>query len=63
VNALAMAWLGFEAVNINWPREALAPPDAPWYQIWAAPLVLGLITVVGLLYLAAARPHRRLIDG
>jgi amino acid transporter len=63
VNALAVAWLGFEAVNISWPREALAPPDAPWYQIWAAPLVLGLITVVGLVYLAAARPHRRLTDG
>jgi hypothetical protein len=47
----------------GWPREALASPDAPWYQVWAALLVLGLITVVGLIYLAAARPHRRLSDG
>jgi amino acid transporter len=60
VNALAVAWLGFEAVNIAWPRESLAPPDAPWYQIWAAPLVLVLIAVLGLLYLALARPQRRL---
>jgi amino acid transporter len=63
VNALAVAWLAFETVNIAWPREALAPPDAPWYQVWAALLVLGLITVVGLAYLAAARPHRSLSHG
>lgn len=62
INVLAVAWLAFEAANIAWPREALAPPAAPWYQIWAAPLVLALITVVGLAYLIAARPHRRLRD-
>jgi len=62
VNVLAVAWLAFETVNIAWPREALAPPDAPWYQIWAAPLVLALIAAAGLVYLAAARPHRRLLE-
>jgi amino acid transporter len=60
VNALAVAWLAFETVNIAWPRESLAPPDAPTYQVWAAPLVLALITTVGLVYLAVARPHRRI---
>jgi amino acid transporter len=59
VNALAVAWLAFETVNIAWPRESLAPPDAPLYQVWAAPLVLAVIAASGLLYLATARPHRR----
>jgi amino acid transporter len=63
VNVLAVAWLAFETVNIAWPRRSLAPPDAPAYQVWAAPLVLALIAVVGLTYLALARPHRRIRDG
>jgi amino acid transporter len=58
VNVLAVGWLSFEAVNIAWPREALAPPGAPVYQVWAAPLVLALIAVVGLAYLALAKPQR-----
>jgi amino acid transporter len=60
INALAVAWLAFELVNIAWPREVLAPPGAPFYQVWAAPLLLAGITVSGLAYLAIARPHRRL---
>ena len=60
VNALAVAWLAFEAVNIAWPRDSLAPPGAPVYQVWAAPIVLAAIAVVGLSYLLAAKPHRRL---
>ena len=60
VNVLAVLWLSFETVNIAWPRESLAPPGAPFYQVWAAPLVLVLIAVVGLLYLGVAKPHRRI---
>jgi amino acid transporter len=60
VNALAVAWLAFETVNIAWPRESLAPLGAPVYQVWAAPLVLGLIAVVGVGYLLLARPQRHL---
>jgi amino acid transporter len=56
VNVAAVAWLGFEAVNIAWPRTALAPPEAPFYLVWAAPLVLALIAAVGLPYLLLARP-------
>jgi amino acid transporter len=59
INALAVAWLAFETVNIAWPRESLAPAAAPVYQVWAAPLVLALIAAVGLAYLALAKPHRR----
>jgi hypothetical protein len=62
VNVLAVAWLAFETVNIAWPRTSLAPPDAPWYQVWAAPLVLTLIGTAGLAYLLAAKPHRRRRD-
>jgi amino acid transporter len=60
VNVLAVAWLSFETVNIAWPRESLAPLGAPVYQVWAAPLVLALIAVVGIAYLLLARPQRRL---
>jgi amino acid transporter len=58
INVLAVVWLAVETVNIAWPRTALAPPGAPFYQVWAAPLLLGLIAVVGVGYLALARPHR-----
>jgi hypothetical protein len=50
-------WLAFETVNIAWPRESIAPPGAPVYQVWAAPGVLALIVTTGLLYLALARPQ------
>jgi amino acid transporter len=60
VNVLAVGWLAFETVNVAWPRASLAPPGAPWYQIWAPPLVLGVIAVAGVAYLSAARPHRRM---
>jgi len=60
VNALAVVWLAFELVNIAWPREVLAPVGAPFYQVWAAPLLLAAITVSGLAYLLIAKPHRAL---
>ena len=60
INTLAVAWLGFETVNIAWPRTSLAPAGAPAYQVWAAPLVLAVITTAGLAYLTVAKPHRRL---
>jgi amino acid transporter len=59
-NLLAVAWLAFETVNIAWPRASIAPPDAPWYQVWAAPLVLSAIGVVGFAYLLSAKPQRKL---
>jgi amino acid transporter len=60
INVLAVLWLAFETVNIAWPRESLAPPGAPVYQVWAAPLVLALIAAVGAAYLALAKPQARL---
>ncbi|MFI2760693.1 APC family permease [Streptomyces echinatus] len=57
VTVLAVAWPAFEFVNIAWPRAILAAPGAPWYQVWAAPLVTVLAVGTGALYLAAARPQ------
>ena len=48
LNALAVGWLAFETVNIAWPRRSLAPPGAPDYQVWAAPLFIGAVVVLGL---------------
>jgi hypothetical protein len=59
LNVLAVLWLAFETVNIAWPRTSLAPLGAPWYQVWAAPMVVAAITVAGLAYLAIARPDVR----
>jgi amino acid transporter len=63
INAGAVVWLGFETVNIAWPRASLAPPGAPGYQVWAAPIVLAVIALVGLGYLVLARPQRRALGG
>jgi amino acid transporter len=59
VNVLAVAWLAFETTNIAWPRESIAPPGAPWYQMWAAALVLALILAAGGVYLLVARPQEQ----
>ncbi|MFJ8042385.1 APC family permease [Kitasatospora sp. NPDC096147] len=58
VNLLAVLWTGFEVANICWPRALLAPPGAPWYQVWAALLGVGLVTLAGLGYLLVRRPQR-----
>jgi amino acid transporter len=55
INVAALLWLIFEAVNIALPRRVMVPPDAPWYQIWAVPLILGTAVLAGSLYLALAR--------
>jgi amino acid transporter len=60
INALAVAWLSFETVNIAWPRTSLAPPGAPGYQVWAAVIVLAVIGGAGAVYLVLERPQRKL---
>lgn len=60
INIAAVVWLVFEAVNIAWPRVELAPLDGTWVQVWAVVLVFSSLLVVGLGYLAVARPHHRL---
>lgn len=46
INIIAFLWSLFELINIAWPRSYLASPDAPWWQIWAVPLVLGSILLI-----------------
>jgi len=60
VNLAAVVWLAFETANIAWPRASLAPPGAPLYQVWAAPLALCAIVVLGTVYLLVSRPGDRL---
>ncbi|MGW1005278.1 APC family permease [Streptomyces sp. NPDC002520] len=57
LNVLAVLWAGFEVVNVCWPRALLAPPGAPWYQIWAAPLGVATVLGSGVLYLLVRRPQ------
>lgn len=43
IAALAVAWVGFEFLNIVWPR---ATPD-PWYINWAFFVAMGAIMTLG----------------
>ncbi|GAA5124620.1 APC family permease [Alloalcanivorax gelatiniphagus] len=58
VNVAAVLWLGFEFVNIAWPRAILAPIGAPWYQVWAGFIVTALVVAAGAIYLVRRRPDR-----
>jgi len=58
LNVLAVLWTGLEVVNICWPRAILAPPGAPWYQVWAALLGTGVVSLIGAGYLLVKRPQR-----
>jgi len=60
INAFAVIWLTFEAINVAWPRVLLAPPGAPWFQVWAVVLVFSALALFGLAYLFIAKPHRRI---
>jgi amino acid transporter len=50
INVAAFLWSLFEFVNIAWPRAYAVSPNAPWWQLWAVPLVLGSILGVTTLY-------------
>ncbi len=59
VNLAAFFWLVFESINVAWPRESLAPPGAPWFQVWAVILVFSILALLGLIYLFRAKPYLR----
>ena len=50
INVAAFLWSVFEFFNIAWPRAYAVSPNAPWWQLWAVPLVLGSILGVTTLY-------------
>jgi amino acid transporter len=51
INLVAFLWSVFEFVNIAWPRVYAVSPNAPWWQLWAVPLVLGSILGATTLYI------------
>ena len=58
INVAAFLWSLFEFVNISWPRVYAVSSDAPWWQLWAVPLVLGSILGVTTLYILVSNRRR-----
>jgi amino acid transporter len=58
INAMAFLWSLFEFVNIAWPRAYAVSPNAPWWQLWAVPLVLSSILGVTTLNLLINKIRR-----
>ena len=58
INMAAFLWSLFEFVNISWPRAYAVSPNAPWWQLWAVPLVLGSILGVTTLYVLISHVRR-----
>ena len=58
INVAAFLWSLFEFVNISWPRVYAVSPNAPWWQLWAVPLVLGSILGVTTLYILISNTRR-----
>ena len=58
INVAAFLWSLFEFVNIAWPRVYAVSSDAPWWQLWAVPLVLGSILSVTTFYIVLKRLRR-----
>jgi amino acid transporter len=58
INVAAFLWSVFEFVNIAWPRPYAVAPNAPWWQLWAVPLVLGSILGATTVYLLIVKPTR-----
>jgi amino acid transporter len=55
INTVAFIWSVFEFINIAWPRTYAVSPDAPWWQLWAIPLVLGSILSITTLSIIISR--------
>jgi amino acid transporter len=58
INVAAFLWSLFEFVNIAWPRAYAVSPNAPWWQLWAVPLVLGSILGVTTLHILINKIRR-----
>ncbi len=56
VNALAVAWLTFEVINIAWPRDL----GLTWYVEWGCIVSMAVIAVVGAFTLAWLRSQGRI---
>ena len=60
INTAAFLWSVFEFVNIAWPRAYAVAPNAPWWQLWAVPLVLGGILSITTLYILMGRVRKKI---
>ena len=58
INVVAFHWSLFEFSNVAWPRPYAVSPDAPWWQLWAVPLVLGSILGMTTLYVLMEKIRR-----
>lgn len=58
INVAAFLWSVFEFSNIAWPRAYAVSSNAPWWQLWAVPLVLGSILGVTTLYVLINKIRR-----
>ena len=58
INTIAFIWSVFEFVNIAWPRAYAVSPNAPWWQLWAVPLVLGSILCIATPYILIRNSRR-----
>ncbi len=58
INTVAFIWSVFEFVNIAWPRAYAVSPDAPWWQLWAVPLVLGSILCIATPFILIGKNRR-----
>jgi hypothetical protein len=59
INTLAFLWSVFELINIAWPRPYAVSPTAPWWQLWAVPLVLGSILGLTALYILVNKVRKK----
>jgi amino acid transporter len=55
INVIAFHWSVFEFINIAWSRPYAVASTAPWWQLWAVPLVLGSILSVTTLYVVMGK--------
>ena len=58
INVAAFLWSVFEFINIAWPRTYAVSPTAPWWQLWAVPLVLSSILSITTLYVLINKARR-----
>ncbi|HEX8874805.1 MAG TPA: APC family permease [Nitrosospira sp.] len=63
INTVAFLWSVFEFVNISWPRAYAVAPNAPWWQLWAVPLVLGGILTITTLHILTNRVRKKIASG
>ncbi|MDO9354675.1 MAG: APC family permease, partial [Solirubrobacteraceae bacterium] len=57
INALAVAWLAFEIVNIAWPREL----GLSWYVEWGCLISMAVIAVVGAVVYGAVKAQGHIL--